>query len=92
MISSPIVHALRFWQDMLGQQHETPRSFLWQNVEDMEPDEAGPIAWKNEQAKTRIYLKGDKVICVLGEYSAWRRQWQAFAAWQPVLLNQAGLN
>jgi len=77
---------------MLGQQHETPRSFLWQNVEDMEPDEAGPIAWENQQDKTRIYLKGDKVICVLGTYAYWRRQWQAYAQWQPVLLHQTGFN
>jgi len=83
---------MRLWQDMLGQQHETPRSFLWENVEDMEPDEAGPIAWKNDDAKTRIYFKGDKVICVLGDYSYWRRQWQAFAKWHAVALKQVGLN
>ena len=92
MIPSPVVQATRLWQDLLGQQHETPRSFLWQNVEDMEPDEAGPITWKNEQPKTRIYLRGDKVICVLGEYAHWRRQWLAFARWQPVALPQVGPN
>ena len=83
---------MRLCQDMLGQEHETPRSFLWQNVEDMEPDEAGPISWRNNQAKTRIYFKGDKVICVLGDYTYWRKQWQAFAKWHEVPLNQVGLN
>jgi len=83
---------MRFWQDMLGQQHETPRSFLWENVEDMEPDEAGPIEWKNSDAKTRIYFKGDKVICVLGDYTYWRQQWQLFAKWHAVDLRQVGLN
>jgi len=92
MVPSPIAHATRFWQDLLGQQHETPRSFLWHNVEDMEPDEAGAIEWKNGQRKTRIYLKGDKVICVLGDYQQWRRQWQAFAQWQLVSVNQVGMN
>ena len=58
----------------------------------MEPDEAGPIDWKNQEAKTRIYFKGDKVICVLGDYTRWRRQWQAFAKWHSVALKQVGLN
>ncbi|GAB3293402.1 hypothetical protein [Hymenobacter tenuis] len=92
MIPSPVAHATRLWQDMLGQEHETLRSFLWQNVEDMEPDEAGPIAWKNQQVKTRIYFKGDKVICVLGEYKYWRRKWLAFTMWQATPLQQLGLN
>ncbi len=92
MNPSPIAQATRFWQDMLGQQHETPRSFLWLNVDDMEPDEAGPIDWHNQQPKTRIYLRGDKVICVLGTYTNWRRQWQAFMAWPPVVFTQTGLN
>ncbi|MBC6989952.1 MULTISPECIES: hypothetical protein [Hymenobacter] len=92
MVPSPIAHAMRLWQDMLGREHETPRSFLWQNVEDMEPDEGGAIEWKNQQTKTRIYFKGDKVICVLGDYSTWRRQWMAFAKWHKVPLKQMGLN
>ncbi|MBC6608719.1 hypothetical protein H8B13_17965 [Hymenobacter sp. BT188] len=56
MSSSPIVQATRLWQAMLGQEHEMPRSFLWQYVQEMEPDEAGPIDWKNRHPKTRIYL------------------------------------
>ena len=83
---------MRLWQDMLGQEHETLRAFLWQNVQDMEPDEAGPIAWKNQEAKTRIYLQNGQVICVLGDYDYWRRRWIAYAKWQPLPLKQYGLN
>ncbi|UOG76715.1 hypothetical protein MTX78_08940 [Hymenobacter tibetensis] len=92
MFPSPIAHAMRLWQDMLGQEHETPRSFLWENVEDMEPDEAGAIEWRNQQIKTRIYFKGDRVICVLGDYDYWRRQWLAFAKWHQVALKQVSSN
>jgi hypothetical protein len=92
MSSSPIAQAMRLWQDMLGQEHETRRSFLWENVQDMEPDEAGPIEWKNQEPKTRIYLQSGQIICVLGEYEHWLRLWSAYAMWNVVPIKQYGLN
>ncbi|WP_133274388.1 hypothetical protein [Hymenobacter radiodurans] len=92
MSSSPIVQATRLWQDMLGQEHEMPRAFLWQHVQEMEPDEAGPIEWKNRQPKTRIYLQSGQIICVLGTYEQWYRRWLAYTKWHAVPLQQYGLN
>lgn len=83
---------MRLWQDMLGQEHETRRSFLWETVQDMEPDEAGPIAWKNPEPKTRIYLQSGQVICVLGNYNQWLRRWSAYAKWNLLSIKQYGLN
>lgn len=92
MSPSPIAQAQRLWQDMLGQEHETLRSFLWENVQDMEPDEAGAIAWRNSESKTRIYFRSGQVICVLGKYEQWRRRWSGYTRWNVLPIKQYGLN
>jgi hypothetical protein len=81
-------NATRVWQDSMKREFESPRSFLWDDVQALEGshgltnNDGELIEWHTFSGpKTIIYFADGSTIVVMGKWQRWNERWSAYLAW-----------